>query len=115
MDPEEIKRIASRLGRLWTERCNQPQPSGQQQFLQQIRHHAEHVRRYDDWELQEKCRSVIPIDRLHKEAREEMHKHNGLDFEDVVVKRLLQWFKHEFFQWVNQPKCSKCSSVFIPV
>ena len=30
------------------------------------------------------------------------------DYEEILVKELLRYFKDDFFKWVNQPDCSKC-------
>lgn len=30
------------------------------------------------------------------------------DYEEILVKELLRYFKDDFFKWVNQPDCTKC-------
>ncbi|XBW38746.1 hypothetical protein QEN19_004333 [Hanseniaspora menglaensis] len=30
------------------------------------------------------------------------------DYEEILVKELLRYFKDDFFKWVNQPDCSNC-------
>ena len=83
----------------------------QLQFKDQLDHHARHVVRYDDWELQEKARSVIPVDRLHEQATARQVKEPELSFQDLVLKELLHWFKFEFFKWVNEAPCERSCSV----
>lgn len=43
------------------------------------------------------------------ETRESEHK-GPLKYEDFVVLELLQYFKHDFFKWVNKPECPNCHS-----
>jgi peptide-N4-(N-acetyl-beta-glucosaminyl)asparagine amidase len=52
----------------------------------------------------------MPVDRFHEEARKQLTEKataSPLQFEDFVIKALLHWFKHEFFQWVNEAPCEK--------
>ena len=38
-----------------------------------------------------------------------------LSFRDQLLKQLLHWYKHDFFTWTNQPKCSQCQSDTQPI
>lgn len=42
--------------------------------------------------------------------QDEKEAANGLQYEDFVVLELLQYFKHDFFKWVNKPECPNCKS-----
>ena len=39
-----------------------------------------------------------------------METSDGEDFQDLLLRRLLHWFKHDFFTWVNEPSCDSCKS-----
>lgn len=120
MQENEIREIAKRITQLWIQsnhrlRKHRPQLSHEQQRHQgemtnRLRHECQHVRRYEDWDLQEKARSIVPVDRLHEEARKEVQEctDSKESFEDILLRRLVRWFKNEFFQWVNEPPCEKC-------
>lgn len=53
---------------------------------------------------------LIPLQRLYEEADDEL----GGSLEDKVIKRLLHWFKNDFFTWVNNAPCDYCSNVTHP-
>jgi peptide-N4-(N-acetyl-beta-glucosaminyl)asparagine amidase len=59
---------------------------------------------YEDEELLEKARSILPVEQLHFEARELSEK-DGIDFFEAFLKRLLYFWKHDFFSWVNCLPC----------
>lgn len=51
---------------------------------------------------------MIPVDALHKRAREkEKAPGNTLAFQDLVLIELMHWFKFEFFKWVNEAPCDR--------
>ena len=35
---------------------------------------------------------------------------DGVSLEDAALLALLRWFKEEFFEWVDKPKCEKCGN-----
>ena len=35
---------------------------------------------------------------------------DGVSLEDATLLALLRWFKEEFFEWVDKPKCEKCGN-----
>ncbi|KAG0850003.1 hypothetical protein G6F17_010261 [Rhizopus arrhizus] len=49
---------------------------------------------------------VIPLQRLYDEAEAE----ESGSLEDSLVRRLLHWFKNDFFVWVNNAPCDYCSN-----
>eukprot|EP00298_Acanthocystis_sp_HF-20_P009694 c18450_g1_i2.p1 GENE.c18450_g1_i2~~c18450_g1_i2.p1 ORF type:complete len:521 (+),score=196.61 c18450_g1_i2:35-1564(+) len=74
------------------------------EFKQRVMSSFQLVTQYEDRFLIQKARQVIPIQRLVSEAENE----GGNYKRDNLVRRLLHWFKNEFFRWVDQPQCPKC-------
>ena len=81
------------------------------------------------------ARAVTPLERLRREAKqavveeEEEKKKNddddngkseeerkkkkakGLTETRALLDKLLSWFKHDFFEWIDSPKCERCDLV----
>lgn len=85
--------------------------------------------RWEDPERLDKALTVIPLDQIHDQAQkaeeqallhrtEGLKLHSGLQsldqdwgYNDFVIKELMNWFKHDFFTWVDiNPACPVCSS-----
>ncbi|KAJ1555891.1 peptide-N4-(N-acetyl-beta- glucosaminyl)asparagine amidase [Cladochytrium tenue] len=81
-------------------------------------------RKYLDPDLQDRARSVIPVERLHNEAEEAIataaaattalggssdEALAGVTFQDALLGALAKWYRDEFMQWVNSPPCSFCN------
>eukprot|EP00455_Lapot_gusevi_P032092 TRINITY_DN3496_c0_g1_i2.p2 TRINITY_DN3496_c0_g1~~TRINITY_DN3496_c0_g1_i2.p2 ORF type:complete len:206 (+),score=17.82 TRINITY_DN3496_c0_g1_i2:97-714(+) len=69
--------------------------------------YAQAALQFDDARMLEAARRVIPLQTLQQRAAENP---NAVGGRDELVKQLLHWFKHEFFQWVHQPPCHACNS-----
>ncbi|PHZ10232.1 concanavalin A-like lectin/glucanase [Rhizopus microsporus ATCC 52813] len=72
-------------------------------FLKKLESFGSGVFKYEDPVLLERALDLIPIQRFYDEADPE----NCL--EDTIIKKLLYWFKNEFFTWVNSPPCEHCN------
>ncbi|XP_014602120.1 PREDICTED: peptide-N(4)-(N-acetyl-beta-glucosaminyl)asparagine amidase [Polistes canadensis] len=105
--------------------------SDEEKFFNTITEQFHNVMRYEDCNLQEKARKVIPIAQLEIKTMERLRKfqknikHAILDKEmksdsalkedlvnsiDLFLMELLHWFKYDFFQWVDSPLCTTCST-----
>ena len=72
---------------------------------------------YEDLQLQRKALECIPVDRLKKagEARLAAIKTQsqgsvGIGLQDCVLLELINWYKSDFFSWVDAPPCDRCNS-----
>ncbi|KAJ8678850.1 hypothetical protein QAD02_014637 [Eretmocerus hayati] len=87
-------------------------------FLATLSHHLHDVLRYEDPNLQNKVKQILPLEILEinsmKKLREIQRESklgeevNDVVFEDVFLIELLSWFKLKFFQWVDSPMCNRC-------
>lgn len=61
---------------------------------------------------QDKAIEAIPLQHLYEEAETILEDQDGEgSLEDLVIQRLLHWFKNEFFEWVNNAPCDYCRNV----
>lgn len=100
-------------------------------FFKSIIDNFQSVLRYEDANLQEKAKKVIPIvdleiatmtriRQLHRHIKVNQTSESGImkhyseddidDAKDLFLMELLHWFKYKFFTWVDSPKCTACFS-----
>ncbi|XP_066530693.1 peptide-N(4)-(N-acetyl-beta-glucosaminyl)asparagine amidase isoform X2 [Hoplias malabaricus] len=102
-----------------TQTVTQPHSPQQSQlsnmtFLRTLQSNCQHVMVYEKPELQQKALSYIPRGQLCSRARDRLQEARRADREcslteeDMVVLELLQWFKGEFFSWVDSLPCIQC-------
>ncbi|XP_062984204.1 peptide-N(4)-(N-acetyl-beta-glucosaminyl)asparagine amidase isoform X2 [Elgaria multicarinata webbii] len=83
-------------------------------FLKTLQSNFLHVMFYENPVLQKKALACIPIQELRKKAQEKLTEVRKIDRvslvneEDILLLELLNWFKCDYFQWVNNLPCSKC-------
>ncbi|OQR72679.1 peptide-N(4)-(N-acetyl-beta-glucosaminyl)asparagine amidase-like, partial [Tropilaelaps mercedesae] len=62
---------------------------------------------YEDEETRVLAESVVPIEKLQARvttqgAPRELER-------DLLLIELVQWFKRDFFRWINKPECDACN------
>ncbi len=82
--------------------------SGMDVFFNQLKIFLQRVLSYENENLLKMARSVIPIDELKRRRPSDVNTEFEKEFGLLI--ELMQWFKFEFFEWMNVPLCPKCNS-----
>ncbi|EOA94545.1 Peptide-N(4)-(N-acetyl-beta-glucosaminyl)asparagine amidase, partial [Anas platyrhynchos] len=83
-------------------------------MLKVLQSNFEHVLVYEDPSLQQKALASIPLQQLKGKAQKKLAQATRLDKgahvneDDFLLLELLNWFKNDFFHWVNSVPCSRC-------
>ncbi|KAG2178839.1 hypothetical protein INT43_001685 [Umbelopsis isabellina] len=70
-----------------------------------------------NWQLmnvQDLALEYVPLAQLYEEAEDALDNYPDWGLEDVVIIKLLEWFK-SFFSWVDQPYCEYCSGKTVAI
>ncbi|CAH0551290.1 unnamed protein product [Brassicogethes aeneus] len=89
-------------------------------FLRYIEAQFHQALAYEDKELQERATKLIPVNKLELNATEHLRKLQteykkknipdlNISIQDMLILELLEWFKEDFFAWVDTVECSHCS------
>ncbi|XP_078095513.1 peptide-N(4)-(N-acetyl-beta-glucosaminyl)asparagine amidase [Mustelus asterias] len=99
---------------------SRPVATNSRSFLVTLETHFQDVLMYEDTTLQRKALACIPTQELNKRANEKLLRAIKLDsgatvnLEDFLLLELLQWFKQDFFQWVDSLPCNNCGEATRP-
>ncbi|XP_044746685.1 peptide-N(4)-(N-acetyl-beta-glucosaminyl)asparagine amidase isoform X2 [Coccinella septempunctata] len=87
-------------------------------FLRKIEDQFHHALAYEHKDTLENARKIIPsttlVQRMLKKYRnmqmaaKKERKICSVDTDDLILVELLNWFKEEFFEWVDSPDCDYC-------
>lgn len=88
-------------------------------LLRRMETYFHNVLQYEDKELQQRALKLVPLATLEENAQKRLRniqehiKKNKLEdpeisIQDALLLELLQWFKEDFFSWVDSPECSSC-------
>jgi hypothetical protein len=58
--------------------------------------------------LKDLALEYVPLAQLYEDAEMDLEQYPDWELEDVVIIKLLAWFKN-FFSWVDQRACQFCS------
>ncbi|XP_062385128.1 peptide-N(4)-(N-acetyl-beta-glucosaminyl)asparagine amidase [Sardina pilchardus] len=89
-------------------------PASSMAFFRTLQSNFQHVLLYETPALQDKALHCIPHTQLRTRAQQRLQQAQSADSEcslreeDLLVLELLQWFKGEFFSWVDSLACSRC-------
>lgn len=79
------------------------------QFIATIKRVAKEPLAYENESLIDYALThIIPLERLYSKAAKDAKEDDSYGEQDYVVRELVKWFKHDFFTWVNAPKCDEC-------
>ncbi|TRY66944.1 hypothetical protein TCAL_03733 [Tigriopus californicus] len=85
------------------------------EFFQKLEAEKSHVLKYEDPNAQDLARQVIPVGKLEDLARAKFDQVKAQDpnvqdplLNDLVLLELMNWFKTDFFTWMDAPKCDSC-------
>ncbi|XP_043920711.1 peptide-N(4)-(N-acetyl-beta-glucosaminyl)asparagine amidase [Protopterus annectens] len=83
-------------------------------FFRTLQTNFQHVLMYESPAIQQKALTCIPVERLLAKANEKLTQARAVDkgtnatVDDFLLLELLNWFKTEFFHWVDALPCSQC-------
>jgi peptide-N4-(N-acetyl-beta-glucosaminyl)asparagine amidase len=136
-DSSARRSLAAALLSVFRKGLSLTQLVSQAALVQQLSQARRLILLYERPEAQDAAREVIPIERLHDEARSWMDsakarnddsnintgnnnvksddktgsegdRQRDVSFEEGLVRALLKWFKRDFFRWTDAPPCDRC-------
>ncbi|XP_006006863.1 peptide-N(4)-(N-acetyl-beta-glucosaminyl)asparagine amidase isoform X1 [Latimeria chalumnae] len=106
---------AQALRPVQTAQAMQPLPrESEKKFIRILLSNFKHVLVYENPSILQKALTCIPVQVLRVRAQEKLSSAKNLcedtkiNEQDLLLLELLQWFKGEFFRWVNTLPCGRC-------
>jgi len=85
------------------------------EFHQKLLASIHHMKSYEDPEAQAAACAVMPVDAFKQRAKQKLDKAKESDpglpdslLRDLLLLEFKEWFKTDFFKWVDAPKCDRC-------
>ena len=85
----------------------------QMQFMNRVQSASQHVRMYEDKDLQRYAISKMPLKDLYEKAATDSRNNSNnpkVQFGDHLVRHFGRWFRNIFFAWMNGLACSACGN-----
>jgi len=91
--------------------------TSEREFYSKLINCLNHMKSYEDKTAQAKALSVMPVEKLRRAAKakfEAVQRSNPSvtpDLQsDLLLLEMKEWFKTDFFSWVDSPSCPTCRS-----
>lgn len=84
--------------------------SSDQQLIHSLQSLRNVTDKYLDPNLLDTVLASIDLEKIYSGVDKRQAEGGNLGYDDYLVKELLHYFKHDFFTWVNKPKCSNCDT-----
>lgn len=90
-------------------------------FIQQLETLSDSIMQYEDQLLQESALKLIPLEDLKLKAIRKLRKiqklissgvlkENEPLLDELILEELTEWFKSDFFTWINKMPCKVCKN-----
>lgn len=90
-------------------------------FIQQLETLSDSVMQYEDQLLQESVLKLIPLEDFKLKATKKLRKiqklissgvlkENEPLLDELILEELTEWFKSDFFTWINKMPCKVCKN-----
>ncbi|KAF9935050.1 peptide-N4-(N-acetyl-beta- glucosaminyl)asparagine amidase [Linnemannia zychae] len=108
--------VENKTGRVVDSFDSVPEPSiYETDFINVFKSTNEAVLQFENRELLDMANDQMPIGRFFEEAEALTDEFPDDSLDDIVIRRVLHWFKNEYFTWVNEPPCVRCQSTTAPI
>lgn len=90
-------------------------------FLATLEQLSDSVMQYEDATLQKSALQLVPTEKFRLNAMEKLRKMQKMiqnktidevepPLEDLILEELAEWFKNDFFTWINSMPCKRCKN-----